>query len=209
MVWLSKILERLGRLSICPIPQNGVTVAPALIRAGGLGVGEIGMPKTDGRPDYKRAVAEARRLLDEFGFEEPPINPVRIARELGTDVCFVGLPQEHQNVSGFYDTTDNTIFVNEEEFPKRQTFTVAHELGHKVLHSEWAASENYKVLLRDSSLQSKDPIEQEANAFAAHLLVPRSMLLSYRKVATIEELSELFAVSMPVVRNRLKFELGE
>jgi Zn-dependent peptidase ImmA (M78 family) len=63
-------------------------------------------------------------------------------------------------------------------------------------------------LLRDQSLTTKDPIEQEANAFAAHLLVPRAMLEKYRGLASIAELSELFAVSMPVIKNRLRFEFG-
>lgn len=91
----------------------------------------------------------------------------------------------------------------------RQTFTVAHELGHKVLHEEWAKSSDYKVLLRDQLLTGDDDFyEKEANAFAANLLVPRKMLDQFWRTATVEQLSQLFAVSVPVIKNRLAFEYG-
>ncbi len=157
--------------------------------------------------DFARAVGEATRVLDEFGFSAPPIDPVTIARELGAKVSFVSLPK-HPNVSGFYDAQDDAIYIAMGEYPKRQTFTIAHELGHRLLHREWAASNDYRVMLRDQSLMVIDEKEQEANAFAAHLLVPRDMLDEYRHVASIQELSTLFVVSMPVIRNRLRREFG-
>lgn len=157
--------------------------------------------------DFDRAIREANRVLDEFGFSAPPINPVTIARELGAKVSFVNMPN-HPNVSGFYDAQDDAIYIAKGEYPKRQTFTIAHELGHRLLHREWAASNDYRVMLRDQSQMVIDEKEQEANAFAAHLLVPRNMLNDYRHVASIEELSTLFIVSMPVIRNRLRREFG-
>lgn len=156
--------------------------------------------------DFVKPVKEASRIIDEFGFCAPPINPVTIARDMGVKVYFVKLSAQHQNVSGFYDSADDAIYVNKDEYAKRKTFTIAHELGHRVLHREWASSNDYRVLLRDQSLQTVDAKEQEANAFAANLLVPTQMLAKYRNVASTEELSDLFAVSMPVIRNRLKRE---
>jgi Zn-dependent peptidase ImmA (M78 family) len=156
--------------------------------------------------DFARAIREAKRIVEEFGFSAPPINPLTLTRDLGVNVSFVKLSQEHQNVSGFYDAADDAIYVNKDEFPKRKTFTIAHELGHKILHREWAASNDYRVLMRDQHLKVVDPREQEANAFAAHLLVPTKMLATYRHVASVEELSDLFAVSMPVIKNRLNRE---
>jgi Zn-dependent peptidase ImmA (M78 family) len=157
-------------------------------------------------PNYEKATQAASDLLQKFGYAAPPINPARISEELGVGVVFAEFPEKFKNVSGFYDPSEDSIFVNSAEHPRRQTFTIAHELGHSILHKEWAMSAEYKVLLRDQDLAVKDPIEQEANAFAAHLLVPRDMLDKYRRVASVEELSNLFAVSMPVIRNRLKFE---
>jgi Zn-dependent peptidase ImmA (M78 family) len=162
------------------------------------------------RPNYRRAQAEALRLLSEAGIVEPPVNPIKIAKDLvGVKVDFVTFTPEEQNISGFYDAEGNVIFVNSEEYPLRQTFTIAHELGHKVLHEDWAKSSEYKVLLRNPDESSVlDFREQEANAFAANLLMPRFMMDRYWEKLSVSELSQLFAVSVPAVKARLSFLYG-
>ncbi|MGO4314443.1 MULTISPECIES: ImmA/IrrE family metallo-endopeptidase [Agrobacterium] len=160
------------------------------------------------KPDYAAVKRAVRRLHDEFDITAPPVNPVEIARNLGVDVMFAKFGGDFQNISGFYDCEDNAIYVNRDEFPLRQTFTVAHELGHQILHSEWAKSEDYKMLMRDGDYSGNEPHEKEANAFAAHLLVPRFMLDQYWKGSTVESLSKLFAVSVPMIKNRLAYEYG-
>jgi Zn-dependent peptidase ImmA (M78 family) len=161
------------------------------------------------KPDYNRAMDEARRLLNQFGLVEPPIDPVKIAQNLGIKVNFVTLSADNRNVSGFYDPADNAIYVNEAEYPKRQTFTIAHELGHALLHRDWAKSEDYKVLMRDPDADTSDPIEKEANAFAAHLLVPRHMLAKYWDKMAVPSLSEMFAVSSAMIGYRISREFDE
>lgn len=160
------------------------------------------------KPDYARVKREVRTLIEEFGITEPPVDPVRIARGLGVTVYFVTFEPIKKNISGFFDCDERAIFVNSEEYPLRQTFTIAHELGHKVLHQEWAKSQDYRILLRDTDDNSGDFHEKEANAFAAHLLVPRPMLDRYWRRLNVEQLSTLFAVSVPMIRNRLSFEYG-
>lgn len=167
------------------------------------------MTSTLQKPDYAKVKRAATEVLDQFGFVEPPVNPVKISRELGIEVVFVEFDKEHNNISGFYDFEENSIYVNRNEFPLRQTFTIAHELGHKLLHEDWARSSEYRILMRDQDFSSNEDFhEKEANSFAANLLVPRFMLDRYWKDVTIEQLSQLFAVSVPVVRNRLSFEYG-
>ena len=122
------------------------------------------------KPDYRLAEREAIRLLNQADVE-PPVNPVEIARDLGVGVSFVSFSGESEGVAGLYDPKTDQILVNRGEAGVRQTFTVAHELGHRVLHQEWAKSEAYKVLWRDPQRQNKDRWEQEANAFAANLLM--------------------------------------
>lgn len=167
------------------------------------------MVETLQKPDYARVKREVRRLLDEFKISAPPVDPVKIARGVGVNVYFVGFGPDQQNISGFYDFEEQAIFVNKEEYPLRQTFTIAHELGHKILHREWAKSSEYRMLMRDQDYNGDEPHEKEANAFAAHLLVPRFLLDQYWKLLTVEELSRLFAVSVPMIKNRLSFEYGE
>jgi Zn-dependent peptidase ImmA (M78 family) len=72
------------------------------------------------------------------------------------------------------------------------------------MHSEYAKSGEYKVLpRRNSYVGVKPPEEREADAFAANLLVPESMLKAYKGVASVSELATLFAVSEQVIVNRL------
>ncbi|AYO80718.1 ImmA/IrrE family metallo-endopeptidase [Sphingobium yanoikuyae] len=155
------------------------------------------------RPNYRRAELEAQRILDEMGVVSPPVNPVEIAKNLGVGVVFVTFTGKSRGISGFFDCEENSIFVNEEEFPLRQTFTVAHELGHSVLHGDWARSSDYQVLWRNPAEQYQDFREKEANAFAASLLMPRDMMDKYWDSLSAQQLSRLFAVSVPAMRNRL------
>ncbi|WP_205521377.1 ImmA/IrrE family metallo-endopeptidase [Phaeobacter sp. LSS9] len=159
------------------------------------------------RPNYARVKSQVRSIREEFGISSPPVNPVEVARNMGVEVRFVGFNEDFQNVSGFYDPDENAIYVNKDEFPLRQTFTIAHELGHALLHRDWAMGEDYRVLMRDDETDHGEPHEKEANAFAAHLLVPRDMLDEYSSL-TPQDLSRLFAVSLPVIKHRLSFEYG-
>lgn len=162
------------------------------------------------KPDFKRAQAKALEILNDFGYTEPPVEPDRIAKDLGIRVYFSDFKDEYDKISGFFYAEKNEIYINKSEFPQRQTFTIAHELGHKLLHEDWLKSSNYQVLLREPlPANASDPKEQEANAFAAHLLVPRFMLNKFYKIASIEQLATLFMVSMPVVRSRIQFEYGK
>jgi Zn-dependent peptidase ImmA (M78 family) len=159
------------------------------------------------KPDYAKAKGAALELLKYCGIDSPPIDPVKIAEILGISVNFVSFKKNHNNISGFYLSKENAIYVNASEYIPRVTFTVAHEIGHQQLHKKWAESKEYKVLYRDQVFKDpKDPKELEANTFAAHLLVPKILLDQYRKIASISELATLFLVSEPVIRIRLKNE---
>jgi len=162
------------------------------------------------KPNYGLAQSKALDLLTRAGVSVPPVNPIWIAEGvLNVPVRFATFESnESERISGFYDSEDNVIVVNRDEFPLRQTFTIAHELGHKVLHEEWARSSDYQVLLRDSHEQNRDFREKEADAFAANLLMPRFMMDAYYENLSLSELSRLFAVSVPAIKVRLSFLYG-
>lgn len=162
------------------------------------------------RPNYRLAESQALGLLSQAGVIAPPINPARIAEDLlDVRVRFARFePTESERISGFYDCEEDAIFVNREEPPLRQTFTIAHELGHKVLHEEWARSADYQVLLRNPLGENQDFREKEANAFAANLLMPRFLMDEYYDSLSVSQLSNMFAVSVPAMRARLSFLYG-
>jgi hypothetical protein len=67
------------------------------------------------------------------------------------------------------------IWVRRDEPALRRRFTVAHEIGHHLLHSDGAA-----VLCRPSDVETAEgdvrTREREANRFAAELLMPESLV---------------------------------
>lgn len=72
------------------------------------------------------------------------------------------------------------VFINSRLPTDRQRLTVAHELGHLVLHSEYATPEP----------------EAEANAFAAEFLMPRDVIRPELRAVTIARLHDLKRVWM-------------
>jgi len=73
----------------------------------------------------------------------------------------------------------NTIFVNAsiEDHEGRYTFTIAHEIGHHVLHKELydeLIADRSQILCREE--KQKPLIERQADRFAAALMMPRFIL---------------------------------
>jgi Zn-dependent peptidase ImmA (M78 family) len=74
----------------------------------------------------------------------------------------------------------NTIFVNAsiEDHEGRYTFTIAHEIGHHVLHKDLydeLVADRSQILCREE--KNKPLIERQADRFAAALMMPRYILL--------------------------------
>ena len=85
-------------------------------------------------------------------------------------------------ILGGIDFEENKIYVNVsvEDHDGRYAFTIAHEIGHHVLHRDaWLKDNrdgNKEILCRDS--RNKPQIELEADRFAAALLMPAEAIKS-------------------------------
>ena len=107
----------------------------------------------------------------------PPIDVRKVARNLGLDV--VEAPNEDE-LSGFLltdaDTGQQIIGVNALHHPNRRRFTIAHEIGHFILHRDGLhvdRNQNFRVDWRSpNSRTGADKKEVQANQFAAELLMP-------------------------------------
>jgi Zn-dependent peptidase ImmA (M78 family) len=77
-----------------------------------------------------------------------------------------------------FDGKAAVIVVNAAKPPQRQRFTLAHELGHHELHRVRGPTRivDADVTSTTGPDGAKDPDEVAANAFAAHLLLPRTVL---------------------------------
>lgn len=156
--------------------------------------------------DWEKAKKAAAKVLSEYRLIQPPIDPEAVAEAMGIDVVYAQFsPDMKEKISGFIQFDPTRIVVNKDIHPNRMTFTIAHELAHYILHQEYAKSQNYQVMPRRNGYDTtKPPEEQEADCFAAELLVPMDMLKSYKDYASPRELARMFAVSEDVILNRLK-----
>lgn len=161
-----------------------------------------------------QAKEAAQRLLQASGVTAAPVPIDRIARSLGVRVEYAPLEAE---LSGLAYVKDGVaiIGINSLHAPNRQRFTLAHELGHVQLHRpelERAVHVDRGSLRRDAlAAEGVDPLEIQANAFAAELLMPRFLLVELLAGRTIDleddemiaTLAKRFRVSEAALRFRL------
>lgn len=122
-------------------------------------------------------------LLSKSSIQTPPVPVEAIAKTLGAEVRY---QPGDDDLSGFllrdHKQQRAVIGVNSAHHENRQKFTIAHEIGHFLLH-EWegvhvdGSDRGFQVKHRDEkSSAGTDIEEQEANFFAAALLMPAKFL---------------------------------
>jgi Zn-dependent peptidase ImmA (M78 family) len=114
-----------------------------------------------------------------------------------------------QSLSGLLLPSRGEIWVNAgeaREWPPRRRFTIGHELGHWVMHR----AQEQAVYCRPRSISEKErpqlpPPEEEANAFAAALLMPAHLLREQydRDGRSFERLCAKFGASGAAMGRRL------
>ena len=140
-----------------------------------------------------KAVRKAQQILEETG-HQIPVDVEAIAKVHGLDI----VRQELKDyVSGVLMIRDErgTILVNSAHHPNRQRFSIAHELGHYLLHPEDGTVfvDRSPVFFRDRAASSGVRQQEiDANAFAAELLMPEEDLnaqLNGRPIDAFDEVS--------------------
>lgn len=163
-------------------------------------------------PPLLRSVDDIIRQADESGlYEDCKLNIEKFINDLSLsegntiEIRYVSLPKA---TSGILNQENGKwiMSINKNDNPKRQRFTLAHELGHYILHKNKNDFFEDSVFFRG---EEKTSIEYAANQFAATLLMPkkkvRSLILSGTKA--VKDLAETFDVSIPAMKFRLT-ELG-
>jgi len=127
----------------------------------------------------------ADHLLDEYrdfaGAFDLPVPVESIAEHLlkyDLEITDQGLFADPSFLGGISFET-NTIFVNAsiEDHEGRYTFTIAHEIGHHVLHKDLydeLVADRSEILCREE--KNKPLIERQADRFAAALMMPRQTI---------------------------------
>ncbi len=128
--------------------------------------------------DIDRARIEAAKLLKKARGPRAPVDVAKLAEAQGVRIIYQDM---EDSISGMlvHDTDATVIAVNARHHANRQRFTIAHELGHHVLHADHPTVfvDNRMVHFRAESLTGGHTwTEVEANAFAAELLMPAPAL---------------------------------
>jgi len=151
------------------------------------------------------------RLLSEHHVSGPPVDVSDIAEKEGARIVRNRLEDD---LAGFVLRTGGklVIGVNDRHNENRQRFTIAHELGHALLHDVDDVHVDHVFRFRSPlSAQAVDKDEIEANAFAASLLMPRNMLTSRLQGIEIdvedETLVRKLAEEFKVSRQAMSFRL--
>lgn len=154
----------------------------------------------------KRAVENALSSVS----LDPPIDVRAALQSFGITVRVQ--PME-SGVSGMLvvNASKATIAVNSEHSAARQRFTLAHELGHYLLHrKEQNVFVDAPLYRNKKSSLGTDRLEVEANAFASAFLLPEKLLGGEVKApvdpldeAQLQHLASRYAVSVQAVVYRL------
>jgi Zn-dependent peptidase ImmA (M78 family) len=166
------------------------------------------------RPRFALARRRAVEALAKASITAPPVAVEDVARTVGAAIRyepFAGMlsGMAHRDADG-----QAVIGVNSLHKTKRQRFTIAHEIGHLVLHldDDFHIDERFPIGFRDEvSGLAVEPKEIEANQFAAELLMPLEWLakdiqqlrLDFESEEALEELAERYGVSIQAMTIRL------
>lgn len=151
---------------------------------------------------WQRNATKLGEALAEEHFSSLPIQPIQLAEKLGIQV--EPLPPDRRTVSGILVYAENEFGIQYATYigsPGFQNFCVAHELGHYSIpgHPEKLLSNGYHE--SRAGFSSGDRCEQEADHFAAGLLMPSflfdpAMDTMQSGIMAIESLCALCETSM-------------
>ena len=160
---------------------------------------------------------QARGLVEKLGLKAPPVPVEKLAKALGVRVEYNPFDDELSGMAFLRDGKP-VIGVNANHHPNRQRFTIAHELGHILLHrsrldAAVLIDKNKNFIPRDAiSAEGTDPVEVEANAFASELLMPVKLVRQVLSESTRDlhddeyliALAKRFRVSLAAFQFRLE-----
>jgi hypothetical protein len=181
-------------------------------------------------PTLKPAAAAQALLRD---FEEryeaggaPPVPVERVAGSLlglfideAEDIrALPGAPTDQGRLSGMLDAEEMVVWVDRGEArrsPGRRRFTIAHEIGHLVLHVPVVKGAFYdrpadireiEDDAADKELPELRRREREANVFARELLMPERLVNEQAHTTgfNVPALADRFEVTVPAMRLRLR-----
>lgn len=141
-----------------------------------------------------------------------PVNLISLMETL--EIQFEEKDYEGQlSGAAIFNGTQMIVTVNSGESEKRKRFTIAHEIGHLLLHADQAMSVDVAPisLNRDANSSSGENWREiEANYFAASILMPTKDVIKYfekwknlEEDDLLEKLASRYEVSLQAMSIRL------
>lgn len=169
------------------------------------------------RPRYAFIARLAERLLEDARVSRPPVPVEALARTQGCKIAASDL----KDISGILVRSSDTVVigVNRKHPETRRRFTIAHELGHFLLHEgrEVRFDREFRVSLRSEASSAGANVEEiEANFFAASILMPDRLLtrdprassIELEDAAALKDLAKGYGVSIQAMTLRLARLIG-
>jgi Zn-dependent peptidase ImmA (M78 family) len=127
----------------------------------------------------------ASQILRDHGLLEIPVDPLKVAKALEIKVMNAVFSDDEKSGAIVKRQGAFSIFVNANEPASRKRFTIAHEIGHKLLHMEQAPDSEF-IDNQDNFRSTEAPFDEgwtaerrrewEANTFAAALLMNQDVV---------------------------------
>lgn len=159
--------------------------------------------------ELKDIDAKAKSLLEAvFGDIDTlklPVDLNRIADHFGLTIKQGSF--ENTEIEGAFDRSTGTVFLSEDDNFEDKNFTLAHEIGHYKLHEELERDIFTMHQLNDLlERQGKDQREDQADQFAASLMMPKELVLSLWEATSkdVGMIAKIFGVPTVVATFRLK-----
>ena len=131
------------------------------------------------------------------------IDVINIANNLGFTVSQAKFDRD---ISGMVKNSKEVkqIFINNQDIPSRQRFTLAHEIGHILLHHDNLDKDFDVVDYRNNGISNRK--ESEADSFAASLLMPKERAKNvWAFYEDVDDFAEEFGVSKMAASIRLRY----
>jgi Zn-dependent peptidase ImmA (M78 family) len=156
--------------------------------------------------DQNRIEIEAYKVLEAYKITRPVVDVGTIAKGEGIKIKEINMPSEYEGVAGFYNKEDRSIYLNKDDSPQRKLFSIAHELGHVFLKHK-RTSVLFRIPREDTQYPQE---EQEANSFAAHLLMPDFMVKEYLNKYNLSQsdykiMASMFGVPISSMKHTLEW----
>lgn len=140
-----------------------------------------------------------------------PVDVIKIANANDIKVYEGDLDKKVSGAIRYNKTQDKfDILINKNDAKVRQRFTVAHELGHYFLHQDFLRREEVHIDImyrttgrNETEIEEEKAREREVDYFAGALLINKMLLERIRSENTIDELAQIFDVSVSAMTVRL------